>query len=203
MDTKDSPKTLGRPRKFDKEIALLQAMGVFQRKGYEATSITDLTQELGINRPSLYSAFGNKEELFAKAIEKYKKGPIAYLKESMQEKTSRDVVKMILMKSVDLLTSTECSKGCLAIQSSISSELETVGIQHQIVKSLNQYEENIQKRFAQSVADGDLPKDSDVVLLAKYVTTIHKGLSMQAANGAKKEILYDVVNLVLKTWPGR
>lgn len=203
MEAKKLIKPLGRPRKFDKEIALEKAMEVFRRKGYEATSISDITKELGINRPSVYSAFGNKEELFAKALVKYIEGPIAYLNEVLSEKTSREVVRKMLMQSVDLLTSLDHSKGCLVIQSSVSSELEAAGIQQKIVESLNQNEENIKERFKQAIKEGDLPETCDAALLAVYVTTVHKGLSIQAANGAAKEALYGVVETVMQGWPGR
>jgi len=203
MEAKKLTKPLGRPRKFDKEIALEKAMQVFRRKGYEATSITDITKELGINRPSVYSAFGNKEELFAKALVKYIEGPIAYLNEALSEKTSREVVRKMLMQSVDLLTSLDSTKGCLVIQSSVSSELEAVGIQQKIVESLNQHEEDLKERFKLAIKEGDLPETCNAGLLAKYVTTVHKGLSIQAANGANRETLYGVVEIVIEGWPGR
>jgi len=86
MDKKTTTKMPGRPRKFDKDLALDIAMKVFMQKGYEATSITDITEALGINRPSVYAAFGNKEALFAQALGRYIQGPIAYLGEVLSEK---------------------------------------------------------------------------------------------------------------------
>jgi AcrR family transcriptional regulator len=203
METKAPTKTLGRPRKFDKELALDIALNVFMQKGYEATSLTDITEALGINRPSVYAAFGNKEELFAQALAKYNQGPIAYLKEVLLEKTSRDVVRKMLMKSVELLTCAEQPRACLAIQSSISSELAAAGIQQHIINGLHQIEVNIKNRFDRAIAEGDLPKDTDAWILTKYVTTIHKGLSIQASNGSSAEELRGVVEITLKSWPGK
>lgn len=203
MKTVASTKTLGRPRKFDKDLALDTALQVFMQKGYEATSLTDITEALGINRPSVYAAFGNKEELFAQALAKYNQGPIAYLNDVLSEKTSRDVVKELLMKSVELLTCAEQPRACLAIQSSISSELAVAGIQQNIVDGLHQIEVNIKNRFDQAIAQGDLPKDTDSWLLTKYVTTIHKGLSIQASNGTSAEELYGIVEITLQSWPGK
>jgi AcrR family transcriptional regulator len=203
MKTTASAKILGRPRKFDKELALDNALKVFMQKGYEATSLTDITEALGINRPSVYAAFGNKEALFAQALAKYNQGPIAYLKEVLLEKTSRDVVRKMLMKSVALLTCAEQPRACLAIQSSISSELAAAGIQQHIINGLHQIEVNIKNRFDQAIAEGDLPKDTDAWLLTKYVTTIHKGLSIQAANGSNAEELRGIVEITLKSWPGK
>jgi AcrR family transcriptional regulator len=203
MKDKKVIKPVGRPRQFDIDSALNKALEVFRRKGYEATSLSDLTEALGINRPSLYAAFGNKEELFTKALARYVDGPIAYLSEVLKEKSSYDVVRQMLNRSVDLLTSPANPRGCLVIQSSFSSELEAKGIQQKITKGLANTERNLKERFDQAIKDGDLPGDVNSAVLAKYLTTIHRGLSMQAANGATKEVLYDVVELVLKSWPGK
>ena len=72
---------IGRPRAFDLETALDRALQVFWRKGYEGTSLSDLTKAMGINRPSLYAAFGNKEALFRKALDRYAEGPAAYTRD--------------------------------------------------------------------------------------------------------------------------
>lgn len=204
MNTKTTTKVPGRPRKFDKDIALDTAMKVFMQKGYEATSITDITEALGINRPSVYAAFGNKEALFAQALTRYIQGPIAYLAEVLSEKTSREVVRELLMKSVELMVScAEQPRGCLAVQSSISSELAAAGIQQHIVNGLNQIEVNLRNRFDRAIDEGDLPKETDAWLLTKYVTTLHKGLSIQATNGASEGELRGIVEIALKSWPGK
>lgn len=203
MKDKKTPKPLGRPRNFDIDSALDKALEVFRRKGYEATSLSDITEALGINRPSLYAAFGNKEELFTKALARYMQGPVAYLKDVLNEKTSYEVARQMLQQSVDVLTSPANPKGCLAIQSSISSELEAKGIQQKITAGLLSNDKRIKERFDRAIEEGDLPPGTDSMILAKYITTIHKGLSMQAANGASKEELYAVVELVLKSWPGK
>lgn len=204
MDTKATIKTPGRPRKFDKDHALDIAMKVFMQKGYEATSITDITEALGINRPSVYAAFGNKEALFAQALGRYIQGPIAYLGEVLSEKTSREVVRELLMKSVALVVScAEQPRGCLAVQSSISSELAAAGIQQHIVSGLRQMEVNLKERFDRAIDEGDLPKDTDAWLLTKYVTTLHKGISIQASNGTSEEELRGIVEMALKCWPGK
>lgn len=204
METVTHTQKLGRPRKFDKDLALDTALKVFMQKGYEATSLTDITKALGINRPSVYAAFGNKEELFAQALGRYIQGPIAYLNDVLSEKTSRDVVRVMLMKSVELIVSgAEQPRGCLAVQSSISSELAAAGIQQNIVNGLHQIEVNIKNRFDRAIAEGDLPNDTDSWLLTKYVTTLHKGLSIQASNGANEEELRGIVEIALKSWPGK
>lgn len=122
----------------------------------------------------MYAAFGNKEDLFAKALAHYVQWPIAYLGDVLSEKTSREVVRQMLLKTVDLLTSEEKPRGCLVILSSISSELESAGIQGKIIEALQQNELRHRVRFDQAIQEGDLPPDTDSCGLAKYVTTLLK-----------------------------
>src|SRR5882762_10915913 len=103
MERKPSGPT-GRPRSFDLDKALDAAMQVFWRKGYEGASLSDLTRAMGINRPSLYAAFGNKEALFRKALDRYVQGPAAYVRKSLTEPTARAVAERVLRGSADLLT---------------------------------------------------------------------------------------------------
>src|SRR5258707_4889016 len=96
MKRKESTRALGRPRAFDAERALDSAMQVFWRKGYIGASQSDLTQAMGISRPSLYAAFGNKESLFAKVLERYFQGPSSYAREALKAPTARAVVEHLL-----------------------------------------------------------------------------------------------------------
>src|SRR5579862_671469 len=96
--------TIGRPRAFDLEKALHRAMQVFWRKGYEGTSLSDLTEALGINRPSLYAAFGNKEDLFRKVLDRYASGPAGYVRAALSAPTARAVVEQLLRGTADALT---------------------------------------------------------------------------------------------------
>src|SRR5436309_1319981 len=101
---KKSIRLKGRPRTFNIDEALDRALQVFWRKGYEGTSLSDLTRAMGINRPSLYAAFGDKQALFRKVLDRYAEGPAAYVREALQEPTARAVVERLLGGSIDLLT---------------------------------------------------------------------------------------------------
>src|SRR5204862_1923297 len=107
---------IGRPRAFDLGKALDRALKVFWRKGYEGATLADLTRAMGINRPSLYAAFGNKEELFRKALDRYAEGPACHVRESLSEPTARKVVEKLWYGSVNLLTDPKHPHGCLAVQ---------------------------------------------------------------------------------------
>src|ERR1700747_1473227 len=105
MKSRTPTRSIGRPRSFDVDKAIGAAMKVFWQKGYESTSLTDLTEAMGINRPSLYAAFGDKEALFRKALDRYNDGPAAYVREALEEPTARAVVEARLRGAVDQLSS--------------------------------------------------------------------------------------------------
>src|SRR5579864_7728429 len=119
MKRNKSPKRMGRPRSFDIDRALDRALLVFWRKGYEGASLSDLTKAVGVNRPSLYAAFGDKEELFRKALDRYLKGPAAYTQEALRESTARAIVERMLLGAADLKTAGSKNGGCLMVQGAL------------------------------------------------------------------------------------
>ena len=110
----------GRPREFDVDEALDRALGVFWRRGYEGASLPELTEAMGINRPSLYAAFGNKEALFRRAIERYVEGPACHFREALGEPTARAVVERVFRGTVDLLTDAGNPPGCFLVQGALA-----------------------------------------------------------------------------------
>jgi AcrR family transcriptional regulator len=191
--------TLGRPRDFDIEKALSRAMRVFWRKGYLGTSLSDLTVAMGINRPSLYAAFGNKESLFRKALDHYAKGPSSYLSEALRELTARAVVERLLHGVVDLLTDPRTPTTCLWVHGALSCGDHPLREEFAAQRVAGLAE--LRTRFKRAVADGDLPPDSDVDTLARYVQTVNFGLTVQASTGATRKELLRIVEIALKAWP--
>ena len=114
------PAKIGRPRAFDVDLALDRALHVFWRKGYEGTSLSDLTKAMRINRPSLYAAFGNKETLFRKTLDRYSQGPTAFWDDALRAPTARAVVERLLRGTIDLLTDPRTPRGCLIVQSALA-----------------------------------------------------------------------------------
>src|SRR5882724_2242913 len=112
--------SVGRPRAFDIEKALDRAVDVFWRKGYEGTSLSDLTEAMGINRPSLYAAFGNKEDLFRKVLDRYSDGPAAYVREALNEPTAKAVAERLMRGAAEVLTNPRNPSGCLIVQGALS-----------------------------------------------------------------------------------
>src|SRR6202167_5219513 len=110
---------MGRPRSFDIDGALDRALQLFWRKGYEGTSLSDLTRAVGVKRPSLYAAFGDKEALFRKVLDRYLTGPAGYTQEALKEPTARAVIERLLQGAADLNTAPRNPGGCLMVQGAL------------------------------------------------------------------------------------
>jgi AcrR family transcriptional regulator len=192
---------MGRPREFDTDKALEQALHVFWRQGYEGTSINDLTQAIGITKPSLYAAFGNKEELFRKALDRYIDGPAGYVQTAMAKPTVREVVEDLLHGAADAVTNPENPPGCLAVQAALCCGDAAESIKQELMSRRATGEDDLRKRFERAVAEGDLPADTDAGDLARYISAILQGMAVQAAGGANRDELQKVARMALKTWP--
>jgi AcrR family transcriptional regulator len=193
--------TLGRPRAFDIDKALDCALKVFWRKGYEGTSLPDLTNAMGINRPSLYAAFGNKEELFRKALDRYAEGPGAYLREALGKPTAREVVERLLSGAADLLTDPCNPCGCLAVQGALACGETADPIKQELISRRAATEAALRERLERAKSTGDLPPDADPADLARYVATVSQGMAVQAAGGASRDDLQRIVQVALRAWP--
>jgi AcrR family transcriptional regulator len=191
----------GRPPAFDHDEALEKALQVFWAQGYEGASMSDLTEAMGINRPSVYAAFGNKEALFRKALDRYVSGPVAYVVAAINEPTSRRVVEVLLTKSVEMLTNAKHPRGCLIVQGALSCGPGSDLVQRQLIAHRKSYEDALMKRFEMAREEGDLPPATEPASLARYIATVHQGMSVQATSGATKKELLAVVQHVLKLWP--
>jgi len=194
-------KPKGRPREFDAGRALDRALGIFWRKGFQGASLADLTQAMGVNRPSLYAAFGSKEGLFRKALDRYAEGPAAYVREALNEPTARAVAERLLGGAVDLLTHPRNPRGCLMVQGALACGDAAESVRRELVARRAAGEAGVRQRFERALADGDLPADSDPADLARYVATVLRGMAVQAAGGATREDLRRVMEIALRAWP--
>jgi AcrR family transcriptional regulator len=198
---KNPAKPRGRPLAFNQDEALDKALRIFWSRGYEGASMAELTEALGINKPSIYAAFGNKEELFRKALVRYATGPAAFVGESMREPTTRLVVEKFLTKAVDFFSDKSTPNGCMIVQGALTCGQGSSNIQQELVAYRNSLETTLTKRFELAKTQGDLPPDTNVKQLAKYIATIHQGMSVQATSGATKEELLAIVEIALKNLP--
>jgi AcrR family transcriptional regulator len=163
--------------------------------------MAELTEALGINKPSIYAAFGNKEALFRKALAKYLKGPVAYVTAALQEATAKKVAITFLNNAVEVMTNPDSPSGCMVVQGALSCGQGAGLIQQELARYRQYYEAALVKRFEQAKAEGDLPGNAEPLALAKYLATLHQGLSVQATSGASREELQAVAAMALKQWP--
>lgn len=199
MKRKKPAAALGRPRTFDTAKALHQAMLVFWRKGYLGTSLADLTDAMGISRPSLYAAFGNKKSLFRKALDHYAKGPSSYLNEALQEPTARAVAERLLHGVVDLLTDPQTPTTCMWVHGALSCGDDPLREEFAAQRSAGLA--SLRTRFKRSITEGDLSAEADADALAHFVQTINLGLTVQGSTGATRKELLRIIETALKAWP--
>ena len=192
---------LGRPRTFDVDEALDRALQVFWRKGYEGASLSELTEAMGINRPSLYAAFGNKEELFRKALDRYADGPAAYTREALNAPTARGVLERLLHGAAEALTHPDYPPGCLGVHGALSCGEAAESIRDELSARRAAYEVLLRQRLERARTEGDLATDIACADLARLVMTVMQGMAVQAAGGASREDLRCVAEMMLRTWP--
>ena len=198
---KAKPKTRGRPREFDTDKALDAALLLFWRHGYEGTSLAALTEAMGINVPSLYAAFGNKEELFKKVLDRYIQRPASYLPNSLKEPTARAVVEKLFRGAIDMVMSPRHPDGCLLVQGALASGPMGESVTQELSRRRAGAEAALRGRFERAVVEGDLPLDADPAGLARYIITVLWGMSVQASGGATRAQLRETGEMALRAWP--
>lgn len=196
------PATRGRPREFDVDSALDKAIEVFWRQGYEGTSLTDLTDAMGINRPSLYSAFGNKEDTFKRAVDRYAVVDMAYVDAALAAPTALEVARRYLHDNAIAVTTPGKPAGCLSIQGGLAASPSDDRVVRYLAERRAAGEARFADRFARAIAEGDLPRSESAQELAKYVSTVSAGLAVQAAAGATRDELLRVAERALRSFPG-
>jgi AcrR family transcriptional regulator len=192
---------VGRPRAFDPNAALDAALDVFWRKGYEGASLPDLTRAMGINRPSLYAAFGNKESLFRKALERYVEGPASFMREALEEPNVRAAVERLLHETADRLSDPCHPGGCLIVQGALACGDAADSIRNELVARRAAAERLLRLRFERARAEGDLPAGARPADLARYVATVIHGMAVQASSGVSRAKLRRVAELAVRAWP--
>lgn len=191
----------GRPREFCVDHALAKALRVFWEKGYEGTSLTDLTEAMGITRPSLYAAFGNKESLFRKTLDLYEREKLNYVGKALAEPTARGVAEAMLRGAVENVTSRDEPHGCLGVIASVACGEEAKSIRDAVQERSKRFHESIIERFDRAKAEGDLPSQIDVEGLTDLLRALLQGISIQAGSGATREELDRLVKTGLMMWP--
>jgi AcrR family transcriptional regulator len=193
----------GRPRAFDPDAALERAMHVFWAKGYEGASLSDLTRAMRINRPSLYAAFGNKEQLFRKVLDRYANGPLAYFGKALAAPKARGVIEQIFRGAARMAGDPRFPSGCLMVQGALAVGNAAGSVRKEAAGRRAASEVALRRRLRRAKREGDLPKNADPAELARYVMTLLQGMAVQGADGASPDQLRRVAQVALRAWPKR
>jgi len=189
---------MGRPREFDADAALDQAMEVFWRHGYEGATIAQLTEAMGINPPSLYAAFGNKEGLLKAALDRYTKLRAAWMEEVLNAPTARDVAERMLMGIADKQTDPANPPGCLLVQGGLACGTGSENVPFELAARRTLTEDQLRDRFVRAKAEGDLKETADPAALARYLSAVSVGMGVMASSGADRDALRQVASVSVK-----
>ena len=177
-------------------------MHVFWEHGYEAASISDLTAAMGISPPSLYTAFGDKAQLFLEAIERYGKGPGGFGPRALdEESTARRSLHRLLNEAADELTRDCHPLGCMMVMATTNCSVAAEHIQTALVKRRALGVAMMQARIQRGIDGGELPAATDAGTLANFYATVYQGMSMQAKDGATRASLLASVEMAMRSWP--
>lgn len=191
---------MGRPRQFDIEAAVEIATDLFWRKGYEGTSLSDLTEAIGITPPSFYFAFRSKEELFKLVAQRYFAIHRDRVEVACQEPTARAVVTKMLYGYADAITNPAHPPGCLALNSALPCSKGNA-VRNWLAHMRKQLRLKLVKRLNAARASGDLPPDSDPDALARLAVTVVWGMAVEAQSGTTRKDLYTTIEAALTAWP--
>lgn len=192
---------MGRPREFDVEKALDAALCVFWRKGYEGASYADLTEAAGVERPALYSAFGNKEALFRLALVRYYERYLDYLPKALELPTAREAIAHILHSAIDLNTRYPDHTGCLGINGVLAGSDEAEPVRQALIEARAAGEAQLRERFERAKREGDLPETAKPDVLAAFFLAVLHGMAVQAKAGFSREMLEAVAEQALSSLP--
>jgi AcrR family transcriptional regulator len=193
----------GRPRAFDRDAALHQAMEVFWERGYEGTSISELTRAMGINSPSLYAAFGSKEELFREAVTLYDAMEGSVTERALErEPTARAAVEAMLRANADMYADPANPAGCMVVLGTISWTPDNEAVRTFLAELRDKPAVLMRARLERALDAGELSPGTNVQALADYYNTVLEGLSIQSRDGASREAMHAIIDCAMAAWDG-
>ncbi len=192
---------MGRHRQFDIDKALDEVLCVFWRKGYEGASYSDLVDAVGVERPALYSAFGNKESMFQKALARYSERYMDFIPIALGLPTAREAAAHFLYETVNLNTRYAGHTGCLGVNGVLAGSDDAEPVRQALIDFRAEGQRCFRERFERAKSEGDLPATVDPGALATFVLTIAHGIAVQAKAGADRDTLRAVVQQALAGWP--
>jgi AcrR family transcriptional regulator len=195
---KTANRKTGRPISFDKDAALEAAMLLFWERGFEGTSMADLTQAMGLSPSSIYAAFGHKQALFQLAVKRYMDTRAQYARVALEEPTLEKVVRALFDNTVAFLTSSGHPPTCMTLAGAMGCSADAAPARNLMTEIRRQNEVAMKERFLQARKSEELSKDVNVDDYTRYLSSILAGLSIQAANGSTKAELKRTAEMALQ-----
>lgn len=193
--------TRGRPREFDVDEVLQAALTVFWRKGYEGTSMADLTAATGLKPGSIYAAFGSKAGLFKQVVDRYVATTFAYGARGLEADSAREVARCWLRGAAESTTGDATPAGCLLVQGALVTGEAAREAGQDLRDRRKAAQLMLTERFAAAQDAGDLPADVEPQVAARYVVALAEGIAVEAASGATRETLLGLVELAMRRLP--
>jgi len=189
---------MGRPRGFDTDAALDAALKVFWAKGYEGTTVSDLTREMGLSMSSLYAAFGDKENLFRQVAARYAEEASALYEKVMARPTLYEALSDLFSAIVEFLNRPGYPPGCLTVMGALATSSAAAPVQQLLLQMRTKGQHRLQERCEEARKAGELAEGTDVPAFARYLATILWGLMVQGASGATKAQMQEIADAALQ-----
>lgn len=192
----------GRPREFDRDAVLRAAMLVFWRQGYEGASLADLTEAMGISKPTLYAAFGDKEGLLKEALRMYLGLRAEDYTAALNRSTVREVAEAWLRLTGGVRKEADVPSGCFLVQGALAGSQASRLIQEELASIRNEGTNQLERRFERAKREGALPGTWEPGPLAQYLSALALGLAVQSSGGVSSEVLNEAIDQLMENWPG-
>lgn len=200
-DSVTENRSAGRPREFDRDVALNAAIMVFWQKGYEGTSMAELTQAMGISKPTLYASFGDKETLLREAVRTYMGLHAEAYATALNHPTSRQVAEAWLRLTGGVRKEAGVPAGCLLVQGALVGSEASLPVQQELAAIRNGGTKMLEKRLRRAKKEGDLPGSWEPGPLAQYLSALASGLAVQSSSGVPSAVLNRTIDQVMANWP--
>jgi len=197
-----SPRRAGRPREFDEARALAAARNVFAEKGLAATTLDDLTAAMGINRPSLYGAFTDKETLYLKALDAYAAAMAQNMVAALDGAPHvKDALRRFYMGALDVYLAENNAVGCFIVSSAVPESTTNPEIRQRAAAVLAALDAALERRLKRAVEDRELPRNTDTAALGRLAAAILHSLAVRTRAGTRRKALEtfvtDAIGLML------